>query len=287
MNVPYPIERLEIPPRLREIPDAPKQLTVRGTYPDDTRRYIAVVGSREYTPYGQQVCERIIRGLSGYPVVIVSGLALGIDGIAHRSALDAGIPTVAVPGSGLDDTVLYPATHRRLARDILDAGGALVSEFAPHWKPRPESFPQRNRIMAGMCHAVLVIEATIRSGTLITARLASEYCRDVLAVPGPVHASTSAGPHMLIQKGAYLITDSNDVLEALAIDPNATPRDTSVAASSPLEERVLSLLATPTPRDELLASLALPVSEMNALLASLEIKGLIEERLGMVHRSVR
>jgi DNA processing protein len=282
MMTSYPIEPLALPERIREIADPPKQLTIRGTFPDDTRYFLSVVGSREYTPYGQQACERIIRGLRGYPVVIVSGLALGIDGIAHRTALDVGIPTIAVPGSGLDDAVLYPATHRKLARDILDAGGALVSEFEPRWRPRPESFPQRNRIMAGMSHAVLVIEATIRSGTLITARLASEYCRDVLAVPGPIHSATSAGPHMLIQKGAYLVTSAKDVLTALGIDTTETATDISSTASSPEERQVLSLLSKPMPRDELIHALALPISDANVLLASLEIKGIIEERLGMV-----
>lgn len=282
MAPPFPIEPLAVPRRIQEISDPPKQLTIRGTFPNTDHYFLSVVGSREYTPYGQQVCERIVRGLRGHPVVIVSGLALGIDGIAHRAALDTGIPTVAVPGSGLDDAVLYPATHRNLARDILEAGGALVSEFEPRWRPRPESFPQRNRIMAGMSHAVLVIEATLRSGTLITARLAAEYCRDVLAVPGPVHAATSAGPHMLIQKGAYLVTSAEDVLHALGIDANTANVDVTGSASSPEEKQVLSLLSQPMPRDELIHALGIPIGDANALLASLEIKGVIEERLGLV-----
>ncbi len=280
----WPVRRLHaLPPALAEIADPPKQLYVRGTLPDPEQyAYLAVVGSREYTSYGRAACESLIRGLRGYPVCIVSGLALGIDGIAHKAALGAGLPTVAVPGSGLDDRVLYPAAHRALAHDILAAGGALLSEFEPLWKPRPESFPQRNRIMAGMSRAVLVIEATERSGTLITSRLAAEYNRDVMAVPGPITSATSVGPHMLIKKGAACITKSADILEALSI-AEADMHTESVTLSEDEAEVAALLRRSPTARDELLRALARPTHETNALLAAMELKGLIEERLGLVY----
>lgn len=282
----FPISPLPIPSLLTEIPDAPTQLTVRGTFPAETMKFLSVVGSRTYSPYGKQVCESLVKGLRGYPVVIVSGLALGIDGIAHRAALDAGLITVAVPGSGLHDSVLYPASHRHLATTILESGGALVSEFAPDWRPRPESFPQRNRIMAGMSHAVLVIEAEERSGTLITSRLATEYNRDVLAVPGPIHSATSKGPHMLIKKGAALVSSSADILEALGINEKkqgqpALPFDLSLA-----EREIVALLSEPVPRDDLIAKSNKSATEVNILLSSLELKGVIEEKMGRVSVSM-
>ena len=271
------------PPCLTEIPDPPKQLYVRGTLPPhDSYAYVAVVGSREYTPYGKQVCERLIRGLAGYPVVIVSGLALGIDGIAHKAALDTGLHTVAIPGSGLSDRVLYPASHRPLARTILEHGGALLSEFPDDFKPRKESFPQRNRIMAGISRAVLVIEATERSGTLITARLAMDYNRDVFAVPGPIHAETSKGPHMLIKSGAAVITSSEDILTALHIASEERTFNTQPLFLSPEEQLLFHILKQPLPRDQVVRNLTMSASEANSLLASLEIKGYIEERLGML-----
>lgn len=279
----FPIRSLTIPPLLNEIADPPKKLTMRGVFPEGDLKFLAVVGSRKYTPYGKQMCEKLISGLKGCQIVIVSGLALGIDGIAHRAAIHASLPTVAIPGSGLDDSVLYPSTHRPLAREILLAGGALVSEFDPLWRPRPESFPQRNRIMAGLSHAVLVIEAEQRSGTLITSRLASEYNRDVLAVPGRIDSINSAGPHMLIQKGASLITSSKDICSALNITSESTEKNQRPSTLTTMETKIWELLkAQPLPRDELFRALNVPVSEFNVLLASLELRGLLTERMGAV-----
>ncbi|MBP9749284.1 MAG: DNA-processing protein DprA [Candidatus Pacebacteria bacterium] len=278
----HPITILPIPALLREIPDAPQKLYIRGTYPDTTYTFLSVVGSRTYTPYGKRVCELLIAGLRGYPIVIISGLALGIDGIAHHAALAAGLRTIAVPGSGLDDSVLYPATHRVLAQKILECGGALLSEFEPTWRPRPESFPQRNRIMAGLSHAVLVIEAEERSGTLITSRLATEYNRDVFAVPGPIESATSKGPHMLIRKGASLIAQSEDILEALGIEPRTEGQQQLQFDLSPEERDITALLTTPLPRDELIRLSGKSTTEANMLLSSLELKGVIDERMGRV-----
>lgn len=276
----FPISNFDIPRILTEITDPPKQLYIRGTFPKGDVFFLTVVGSRKYTPYGRQVCEKIIHGLQGYPIVIISGLALGIDALAHRSALEANLQTVAVPGSGLDDGVLYPATNRRLAREILERGGALLSEFEPTWKPRPESFPQRNRIMAGLSHAVLVVEATVRSGTLITSRLAIEYNRDVFAVPGPIHSKNSEGPHMLIQKGAQLIQKSEDILDAFGISLE-TKESTNMQLSN-IEQKVKNALTEPIPRDELIRTLGIQPQEANILFSSLEIKGYIKESVGCI-----
>jgi DNA processing protein len=276
----FPVEGFVVPHILSEITDPPKQLYIRGSFPSEEMKFLTVVGSRKYTPYGRQVCEKIISGLRGYPVVIISGLALGIDAIAHRSALETGLATIAVPGSGLDDRVLYPATNRKLAKEILDSGGALISEFEPNWKPRPESFPQRNRIMAGLSHAVLVIEAEMRSGTLITSRLATEYNRDVFAIPGPIHSKNSEGPHMLIQKGAMLIKESKDILDSFNI--SIDKKESNDKALTSQELKVKQILVEPLARDELIRTLNIKPQEANVLLSSLEIKGLIKESVGCV-----
>ena len=172
------------PPLLREIPDAPKQLHVRGTLPSYEKKWLAVVGSRAMTPYGKRACDYLISGLSGYPIVIVSGLAYGMDAQAHKSALDAGLPTVAVPGSGLAWDTLYPRANVPLAKKILEAGGALVSEEKSDTAAADWTFPRRNRVMAGSCHATLVVEAKEKSGSLITAKLATDYNRELLDSSG-------------------------------------------------------------------------------------------------------
>jgi DNA processing protein len=266
---------------LSQIPDPPKALYLRGKFPDTTQKFLAVVGSRKYTPYGKSMCEKLLQDLSGYPVVIVSGLALGIDSIAHEAALAAGLTTVAVPGSGLSDTVLYPRHHVNLAHRIVDAGGALLSEFKPDAQARPEHFPQRNRIMAGLSHAVLVVEAEERSGTLITARLALDYNRDVFAVPGPLSSSTTIGPHYLIRTGATLIRSGEDILEALGI-PARTRISPNLSGLSPEEKKVLTLLSTPLPREELIEALGLSIHDGNVLISVLELKGMIVEELGVI-----
>lgn len=275
------LEVNEFPYLLREIPDPPKKLYIRGSLGDGETKFLCVVGSRQYSPYGKEVCEKLITGLRGYPITVVSGLALGIDSIAHRAALAVELKTIAVPGSGLNDSVLYPSSHRNLARQILDNGGALLSEFDPNEKAAPYMFPKRNRIMAGMSDATLVIEASDRSGTLITSRLATDYNRTVLTVPGSIYSKGSHGPHMLIRLGATPITKSEDILEALGIPTKDTDRATPQNLSKE-EKKVLELLSEPKARDELVALLELPVHETNVILSTLEIKGLIEERLGKI-----
>src|SRR3990167_10591986 len=148
----------DFPPLLRQIPDAPKKLYIRGALPSAELSWLCVVGSRALTNYGREAVRHLIEGLRGYPLVIVSGLAYGADTEAHKAALEAGLPTVAIPGSGLDWNVLYPRENVNLAREILKAGGALLSEFEPNLKAADYTFPQRNRIMAGLSKAVLVVE---------------------------------------------------------------------------------------------------------------------------------
>ena len=168
---------------LLEIPEPPKQLYIEGTLPPPNTVLLAVVGSRKYSSYGREACEELIAGLAGSPISIVSGLAIGMDTIAHKAALGAGLHTIAFPGSGLDRKVLHPRSNIHLAGQIVKSGGALVSEYEPTFPAAVYTFPRRNRIMAGLVKAVLVIEAGEKSGTRITARLATEYNREVLAVP--------------------------------------------------------------------------------------------------------
>ncbi len=280
------LQTKDIPARLREIVDPPKALYLRGTLPSEDQRLLAVVGARKHTAYGKEVTNSLIRGLRGYPITIVSGLALGIDALAHEASLEVGLATIAVPGSGLDWDVLYPRQHERLAQRILKAGGGLLSEFAPNTPAAPWTFPRRNRIMAGLAEAVLIIEAQEQSGTLITARLAMEYNRDVLAVPGPITNLTSRGPNALIRDGAMPILSPADILEALGLTTIA-PEDNRVllASLSDIEQKAYLLLSEPLDRDAFFVALGLLPEQGNIFLLELEMKGVIRTYGGSVMRA--
>jgi len=278
----------KFPSQLFEIPEPPKQLFVHGEMPSKDSILLTVVGSRKYSHYGREICEKIIEGLSGHDIVIVSGLALGIDTIAHKAALKAELQTIAVPGSGLNDKVLYPATNKLLAQEIVKSGGGLLSEFDPNFRATPWSFPQRNRIMAGLSHATLVIEAENRSGTLITARLALDYNRDVLAVPGSVFSSNSQGTNRLLRQGATPITSSIELLDTLGFETKeSTPKQKELDFQncSQEEKQVLEILDNPLTRDELIRALKIPASQANIILSAMEIKELIKETGGKIRQS--
>lgn len=277
------LEKKDFPPLLLEINDPPEKMRIIGDIPK-TEKYLCVVGSRKYSEYGRTVCEKLIEGLRGYSITIVSGLALGLDSIAHKAALKAGLPTVAIPGSGLGDKVLYPSSNRELASKIVDAGGALISEFDDNFRATPYSFPQRNRIMAGMSHATLVIEAELKSGTLITSKYAIEYNRDVLTIPHSIFSKTSEGPHMLLRLGATPITQSSDIVTALGLrsrDELLQVRDYSDCSTDELE--LIDILKEPLSRDEIIRRLGKPVYVTQTIIATMEIKGLIEEVMGEIH----
>lgn len=277
---------VEFPPLLREITDPPDMLYIQGALPDPDYKYLCVVGSRSYSPYGKDACERLIAGLAGYPVVIVSGLALGIDGIAHRAALTAGLPTIGVPGSGLDASVLYPRAHLPLAREIVDKGGALLSELKPTEEATVWSFPKRNRLMAGMCHAVLIIEARGKSGTIITARLGMEYNRDVLIVPSPIFSPSGVGSNGLLREGAQVVTCAEDILEVLKIKvEDQKDAGRAMERLSDDEKKVFVALERSLPRDELIRASGLEISRAQIVISSMEIKGIITEQLGVLSRS--
>jgi DNA processing protein len=282
----YKLKPEQIPKPLLEIPQPPKILYIRGKLPSKDLIYLAVVGSRKYTSYGKDICEKLIRGLKGYPIVIVSGLAMGIDSIAHRTALNSGLTTISFPGSGLDNKVLYPRTNIKLAQEIIDSGGCLISEFEPSFVSQLYSFPQRNRLMAGISKAVLIIEAEEKSGTLITARMALDYNRDVLAVPGSALSSNSNGTNWLIKQGATPITSSEDVLIALGFNiekPKLSDKE-KYADCGKDEMKIIELLREPMERNDLIRELGMNTGSINALLSIMEIKELIKEELGEIRR---
>lgn len=289
------LERKDWPPLLEEINQPPKNLFYAGKIPDWKRKLLCIVGARKNTNYGKETTESFVGGLKGYPVTIVSGLAFGIDSIAHRAAMKNGLPTISVPGSGLSPEVLHPQSHLRLAEEIVEKGGTLLNEFDPDFKATHYSFPQRNRIMAGMANATLVIEAEKKSGTLITARLATEYNRDVLALPGSIWNSTSEGPHLLIRLGATPIRSADDILEALHLESRSAPQsgaeadETKYFDCSKKEMFIIKMLSEPLERDAILRRVQsehqIPVGETQTLLSLLELKGLIKETLGEIRLS--
>ncbi len=275
----------KFPPALLEIPQPPKDLWIIGSLPPDKNLiYLCVVGSRKNTSYGKETCEKLIGGLKGYPVVIVSGFAMGIDTIAHKKALQTGLKTIVFPGSGLSDEAMHPKTNIRLIREVVESGGCLISEFEPDFKATHWSFPMRNRLMAGISKAVLIIEAQDKSGTLITARLATEYNRDLLVVPGSIFSLNSKGTNKLLRQGATPITSPEELLEALGfeIKKSEEKQVTLFLDLSPEEKIVVNLLREPIPRDDLIRAMMLPIPKANAILSIMEIKEIIKEELGEI-----
>lgn len=268
------------PALLREIPRPPKELRYRGAVPPGSSKYLTVVGSRSCTKYGEQVVHTLLAGLKDHAIVIVSGLAYGVDTLAHTVALEHGLMTIAVPGSGLDWNVLYPRVNVQLAHRILDQGGTLLSEFDDSLRATDWTFPQRNRLMAGMSHATIVIEAKEKSGSLITAKLATDFNRELLVVPGSIFSAESAGVHQFLKLGATPVTESNDILRALGLAEK--PRTIARVDVSEDEMRVLDFLSNPMHKNELLERLGMPIDHASSVLSLMEIKGLIVEEVGYV-----
>ncbi len=277
----------EYPPLLAKIFDPPPLLFYRGTLPDPSRKHISVVGTRTPTKYGQRVSETIIRDLAEAEVVIVSGLAYGIDALAHEITLRHGGTTVAVLGSSVDTASIYPAGNRHIASQILAHGGAIVSEFPIGTPPLPFHFPLRNRIIAGLSHGTLVIEAAQKSGSLITARAALEGGRDVYAVPGNIDEEMSEGPNNLIKMGAIPVTCANDLLGISA--DTGTPKTRTQAQKktytyeprSETERLILEQMGTdPLHVDELARATLLAIEVLGSTLTLLEMKGIIKHEGG-------
>ncbi len=214
----------EYPLLLRQIHHPPKFLDISGApIPSDDYKFLCVVGARDFTQYGADTCRHLVAGLKGYPVVIVSGLAIGIDSIAHEVALENGIKTISFPGSGLKESSIYPPSHLNLAKRIIESGNTLVSAFEPEQESTLWTFPSRNRIMAGISHATLIIEGRVGSGTLITAEHALGFNRDVFIVPGSIFSETSYAPHLLYKEGAIPVTSSREILVELGLEKPEPP----------------------------------------------------------------
>jgi len=271
------LRKRDLPPLLRAIHDPPPRLYLRGAGDPELLALpaVAIVGARACSPYGSQVARVLGHDLAAAGVVVVSGMARGIDGEAHRGALETDGHTVAVLGCGIDRD--YPAAHSGLARSISERS-LLVSEYEPGVEPAPWRFPARNRIIAGLCAATIVVEARERSGALITADFALEEGREVFVVPGEITSSLSAGTNALLRLGATPLTCAADVLESLGI---AAPEP----ARPQIGEPAASLLdRLPASVDELVRVTGVPASRVAAALAELEIAGLAAEGEGLFRR---
>jgi len=281
-----PANASDYPEMLLRIPDPPIALFARGDVGLLKRPQLAIVGSRNPTAGGRNTAYDFAKTLGGAGLVITSGLALGIDAAAHEGGMDSGGGTIAVCGTGLDR--LYPKTNRLLGERILEEG-VLISEFAPGTPPRAENFPRRNRIVSGLSLGALVVEAAHRSGSLITARLASEQGREVFAIPGSIHNPLARGCHRLIRDGAKLVETANDVLEELGpLVGVQIPEESAVNSVEATEEandpEYVSLLETigydPTPVDVIVARTGKSADVISSMLLILELQGKVEAAPG-------
>lgn len=282
--------------RFLQISDPPKQIFYRGEFPSEDLKFLTIVGSRNITSYGKSAIEKILEGLAGYPVCIISGLALGVDGIAHENALKNNILTICFPGSGISDKSLYPKTNIKIAGEILKSGGMLIGEYPPENKPSDYigkggqffSFPARNRLMAGISDAVLIVEGAEKSGTMITARLATEYNKDLLAIPGSIFSANSYLPNSLIKDGAVPITCAEDILNHFRIKIKSEEK---IVKNSMLpdnltetEKNILQNLNEPISKDSLHNKLNLEIGVFLTTITILEMKGIIKEEMGIISR---
>jgi DNA processing protein len=276
----------DYPQRLKEIEQPPPVLYMRGEYLPDDLFAVAIVGTRRVTPYGRQITEELASYLASNGITVVSGLARGVDAIAHQSALKAGGRTIGVLGSGVDK--IYPPEHRQLVERMMEHG-AIVSDYALGTPPDSSNFPPRNRIVSGLSLAVVVVEAGETSGALITAEFAAEQGREVFAVPGSILAPQSKGTNKLIQKGALPLLSINDLMQALNLtrmgDHKAARK---ILPADETEARLMTVLGTePLHVDEIRNQTELPIEKVSAALALMELKGMVRQVGGMNYVAVR
>ncbi len=269
------------PTGLRDLKDAPLLLYARGTWPKPQQKLITIIGSRQPSPYGEAAALELIHPLVQLNYSIVSGLAFGLDALAHKLCLDAQGHTIAILGSGLDN--IYPREHLALSKRILDQGGLLISEYSPLSPPLKANFIQRNRLLAAISEATLVLEARQKSGSIITAHLAQQLNRKVFAVPGNIFNQHAAGCHELIRQGAQLVANIKDISPQLGAFDNT---ETNQTILSPIENRILNLLKLATQQfsgtrvDEICQRLMLDTSSVNSTLSILEIKKMVCQKQG-------
>jgi DNA processing protein len=265
---------------LKEIYDPPVLLYLKGNADLLNTYSLAIVGTRQATFYGIKTATRLSMQLSEFGLTIVSGLARGIDTAAHKGCLKAGGKTIGVLGCGLD--IIYPKENAKLYAEIIEKDGAIISEFPPATPPLASHFPARNRIISGLSLGVVVVEAALKSGSLITARLALEQGREVFAVPGPADSAYSHGTHALIKQGAKLVETAADILEELPVKIKEKKKEDKkfLPSLDPLTEKVLSFVQTPRYLDEIVLSLREDPAKISAKLTMLELQGLIKQLPG-------
>ena len=280
-------ESADYPELLREIPAAPPLIFVRGQLEPVDRWAVAVVGTRRLTAYGRQVTRDLVAGLAHSGITIVSGLARGIDGVAHRTALEEGGRTIAVMACGIDK--VYPPEHRDLAHEIVAGRGAIVTDYPFGSNPESGHFPARNRLISGLSLGVVIIEAGEKSGALITSRFALEQNREVFAVPGNIHSPVSLGTNRLIQQGAKLVMRTEDILEELNLKMAAEQAVAQIILPESAEEAELiaHLSAQPLHVDELGRLAGMPSSLVSATLTMMELKGMVQQVGGMNYVRMR
>ena len=271
------IDSPEYPRLLREIPNAPAILYIRGSFRPEDELAVAMVGTRKATAYGADMARRFANDFGKSDVTVVSGLALGIDTISHYGALDAGGRTIAVLGSGID--VIYPARNRKLAEAVVNHG-ALISEYPLGTRPDARNFPARNRIISGLSRGVIVVEAPRKSGALITSSFAADQGREVYAIPGSARSPSSSGCHHLIREGATLVTTARQVLEEMLVDVAKAAVQTRMELPDAPDERALYDLIGAEPRhvNELCNESGIPIQETSGALLALELKGLVRQQ---------
>lgn len=280
-------ENTSYPDLLREIPAAPPLIFIRGQFEPIDRWAVAVVGTRRMTAYGRQVTRDLVAGLVHNGITIVSGLARGIDAIAHRTALEEGGRTIAVMACGIDK--VYPPEHRDLARDIVSGRGVIVTDYPFGAEPESNHFPARNRLISGLSLGVVVIEAGEKSGALITSRFALEQNREVFAVPGNIHSPVSLGTNRLIQQGGKLVIRVEDILEELNLRMVADQAAAKVILPDTAEEAALitQLSSQPLHIDELSRLTGMPISMISSTLTLMELKGMVQQVGGMNYIRLR
>jgi DNA processing protein len=269
------INNPEYPILLKEIHSVPQRLWLNGAKLNDQEKYLTIVGTRNPSNYGKKVTQKLVSEVAKAGVTIVSGLALGIDGLAHQAALDAGGKTIAIMAGGLDR--IYPATNYHIGKSILEKNGTIISEYPEGTEFRKEHFVARNRIQSGISEAVLIVEAAEKSGTLITAQFALEQGRTVMAIPGNIDSPVSVGTNQLIKDGAIPVTCAQDVLDVLGVNRKAAKILEYKPESEP-ERKILSLIKSGVYNSEdIHINSELNISEFNMVLTMLEIKGIIHQ----------
>lgn len=289
----YPIVEIKLGDKgysklLVHIADPPPQLYCRGNIKLLNSFCFAVVGTRKLTAYGKEATEHIVSGLADSGMTIVSGLAFGVDAIAHQTALESNLPTIAVLGTGIDDKSIYPNTNLPLAKRILEAKGLIISEYPERTNGYKGNFPARNRIISGLSKGVLVIEAPLISGALITSKYATEQNRDVFALPGNIFLPNSKGPNMLIQKGAKPVFSAEDILGSYYqnLELNLAAKN-DISTQNPAEKKILDILdeKEEVAVDEIIRESELETSQVIVALSMLELKNKIKQKNGKYRKN--